>query len=101
MPEENVPYTDAALSMARCFYAAQQLEQGDKIVSSLLRRADEWLAWIATISPARRAGSLYSQYSWLQTMQQALAVTMQFNRRDIYQKYNKQYERYIQQYPQD
>jgi hypothetical protein len=101
MPEENVPYTDAALSMARCFYAAQQLEQGDKIVSSLLRRADEWLAWIATISPARRAGSLYSQYSWLQTMQQALAVTMQYNRTDIYQKYSKQYERYIQQYPQD
>jgi hypothetical protein len=77
------------------------LEQGDKIVSSLLRRADEWLAWIATIRPSRRAGSLYSQYSWLQTMQQALAVTMQYNRTDIYQKYNKQYERYIQQYPQD
>ena len=101
MPEENVPYTDAALSMARCFYAARQLEQGDKIVNSLLRRADEWLAWIATIRPSRRAGSLYSQYSWLQTMQQALAVTMQYNRTDIYQKYNKQYERYIQQYPQD
>ncbi len=101
MPEENVPYTDSALTMARCFYAAQRLEQGDKIVNSLLRRADEWLSWIATISPARRAGSLYSQYSWLQTMQQALVVTMQYNRTDIYQKYSKQYERYIQQYPQD
>ena len=101
MPEANVPYTDAALAMARCFYAARQLEQGDKIVSSLLRRADEWLSWIATIRPSRRAGSLYSQYSWLQTMQQALAVAVQNERTDIYQKYSKQYERYIQQYPQD
>jgi len=103
MPEENVPYTDAALAMARCFYAVQRSEDGDKIVSSLLRRADEWLSWIATIRPARRAGSLYSQYTWLQTMQQALAVAVQNERTDmdIYQKYSKQYELYIQQYPQD
>ncbi len=101
MPEENVPYTEAALAMARCFYAVQRSEDGDKIVSSLLRRADEWLSWIATIRPARRAGSLYSQYTWLQTMQQALAVAVQNERTDIYQKYSKQYELYIQQYPQD
>jgi hypothetical protein len=101
MPEENVPYTDAALAMAQCYYAARQLEEGDKIVNSLLRRADEWLSWIATIRPARRAGSLYSQYSWLQTMQHALAVAVQNERTDIYQQYSKQYEHYIQQYPQD
>jgi len=101
MPEENVPYTDAALAMARCYYAARQLEEADKIVSSLLHRADEWLAWIATIRPSRRAGSLYSQYSWLQTMQQALALAARYDRTDIYQKYSKQYELYIQQYPQD
>ena len=101
MPEENVPYTDAALAMARCYYAARQLEEADKIVSSLLRRADEWLSWIATIRPARRAGSLYSQYSWLQTMQLALALAARYDRTDIYQKYSKQYELYIQQYPQD
>jgi len=101
MPEENVPYTDAALAMARCYYAARQLEEADKIVSSLLRRADEWLSWIATIRPSRRAGSLYSQYSWLQTMQLALALAARYERTDIYQKYSKQYELYIQQYPQD
>ena len=101
MLEENVPYTDAALAMARCYYAARQLEEGDKIVNSLLRRADEWLLWIATIRSDRRAGSFYSQYSWLQTMQQALALAVQNERTDIYQKYSKQYEHHIQQYPQD
>ena len=101
MPQENVPYTDAALSMAQCYYAARQQEDGDKIVSSLLRRADEWLAWIATIRPGRRGGSLYSQYTWLQTMQQALAVAVHYDRTDIYQKYSKRYEHHIQQYPQD
>ena len=101
MPQENVPYTDAALSMAQCYYAARQQEDGDKIVSSLLRRADEWLAWIATIRPGRRGGSLYSQYTWLQTMQQALAVAVHYDRTDIYQKFSKRYEHHIQQYPQD
>jgi hypothetical protein len=101
MPEANVPYTDAALAMARCFYAVQRSEEGDKIVSSLLRRADEWLSWIATIRPSRRAGSLYSQYSWLQTMQQALAVAVQNERTDICQQYSKHYEHHILQYPQD
>ena len=101
MPEENVPYTDAALSMARCFYAVQRSEEGDKIVGSLLRRADEWLLWIATIQPSRRAASLYSQYIWLQTMQQALDVAVEHHRTNIYQQYGKQYEHHIQQYPQD
>lgn len=101
MPEANVPYTDAALAMARCFYAVQRSEEGDKIVSSLLRRADEWLSWIATIRPPRRASSLYSQYSWLQTMQQALAVAVQNERTDICQQYSKHYEHHILQYPQD
>ena len=32
MPQENVPYTDAALSMARCYYQANHTKQGDEIV---------------------------------------------------------------------
>ena len=109
MPQENVPYTDAALSMARCFYQAQQshisptqgsvdsyLGQGDEIVSNLLRRSDEWLSWIETISPARRKGSLFSCHTWLQTMQQALTVAQEFERNEMLNQYIRQYERYIQ-----
>ena len=100
MPVENVPYTDAALSMARCFYQTQRAKEGDKIVSHLLRRSDEWLSWIETIAPSRRSGSLYSQYSWIQTMQQALSIAVQYNRTKIYLQYSKQYEHHLQQYPQ-
>ena len=100
MPVENVPYTDAALSMARCFYQTQRAQEGDKIVSHLLRRSDEWLSWIETIAPSRRSGSLYSQYSWIQTMQQALSIAVQYNRTKIYLQYSKQYEHHLQQYPQ-
>lgn len=96
MPPENVPYTDAALAMAHCYYQTNQPEQGDKIVDNLLHRADEWLSWMTTIVPSRRAGSAYSRYTWLQTMQQALAVAAQFDRNNIYQQYIKQYERYNQ-----
>ena len=98
LPQENVPYTDSALSMARCFYMAQQPERGDAIVSNLLRRADEWLSWIATIKTSRRGGSLYSRYVWLKTLQQALAVATQFERNDFTNKYTKLYESYIKQY---
>ena len=95
MPQENVPYTDAALSMARCFYLARQPEQGDKIVNVLLQRADEWLSWIETIKPLRRSGSHYSYYTWMQTMQLSLTVATQFERNEIYQKYGNQYEHHI------
>ena len=98
MPQENVPYTEYALSMARCYYMARQPEQGDEIVSSLLRRSDEWLSWINTIKLSRRAGSLYNRYTWMQTMEQALVVAEQFERTEFINQYIKQYEHYNKQY---
>jgi len=98
MPQENVPYTEYALSMARCYYMAHQPEKGDEIVSSLLRRSDEWLSWINTIKFSRRAGSLYNRYTWMQTMEQALVVAGQFERNEFIHQYIKQYERYNKQY---
>ena len=83
LPNENVPYTDSALAMARCYYQARQFEQGDEIVRNLLRRSVEWLSWIETIKPSRRSGSLYSQYSWEQTKEQALAVAKQYERTQL------------------
>ena len=98
MPEANVPYTEAALSMARCYYMTEQNEQGDAIVRRLLHRADEWLTWISTLHPKRRSGSLYSQYTWLKTMRNALAVSAAFEREELYQQYHHQYEQYLNQY---
>ena len=96
MPQENVPYTDAALAMARCFYLNNQPQKGDEIVSGLLHRSSEWLSWIGTIAPSRRAGSAYSRRQWMQTLQQALVVAAQYNRTNIYQQYIPQYEHYQQ-----
>ena len=98
MPQENVPYTEYALSMARCYYMAHQPEKGDEIVSNLLRRSDEWLSWINTIKLSRRAGSLYNRYTWMKTMEQALVVAEQFERNEFIHQYIKQYERYNKQY---
>ena len=98
MPQENVPYTEAALAMARCFYLNNLPQQGDEIVRGLLRRSSEWLSWIATINPLRRAGSAYSCSEWMQTMEQALVVAAQYDRTNIYQQYIKQYEHYQQQH---
>ena len=98
MPQENVPYTEYALSMARCYYIARQPERGDEIVSNLLRRSDEWLSWINTIKISRRAGSLYNRYTWMQTMEQSLVVAEQFERTEFIHQYIKQYERYNKQY---
>ena len=96
MPQENVPYTESALSMARCFYQSNQPKRGDEIVNGLLHRADEWLSWIQTISPSRRQSSGYSRYIWLKTMQLALITADQFGRTEIINKYIRQYEHYNQ-----
>ena len=98
MSSENVPYTESALSMARCFYATSQTERGDEIVGNLLCRSDEWLTWIKTIAPSRRSGSFHTWYSWAQTMGWALAVAKQFDRTEIYHQYSKQYESHVKQY---
>ena len=95
MLQDNVPYTDAALAMARCYYQAKQPEAGDAIVSSLLRRSGEWLSWIETITPTRRDGSLYSEYSWMRTMQQALSLAAEYGRNEIHHQYSKQYEHHL------
>ncbi len=97
MPPENVPYTDAALSMARCYYEAGQPVQGDAIVDSLLSRSEEWLSWIETINSSRRSGSEYTRYTWLQTMQRALTVATEYERTSILHQYTQQYEHYIHQ----
>ena len=81
-----------------CYYMARQPEQGDEIVSTLLRRSDEWLSWINTIKLSRRAGSLYNRYTWMQTMEQALVVAEQFERTEFIHQYIKQYEYYNKQY---
>ena len=96
MPPQNVPYTEAALAMARCFYVNSQPGQGDRIVSSLLQRAVEWLTWIDTIRPSRRAASAFSRHTWLQTMEMALAIAAQYERTNICQQYVKHYEHYNQ-----
>ncbi len=95
MPHENVPYTDAALSMARCYYETNHPRQGDEIINSLLRRSEEWLSWMETIAPNRRSASLYTQHVWMQTMQQALSMAAEYERTEIYHQYIKQYENFI------
>ncbi len=97
MPHENVPYTEYALAMARCYYTARQPEQGDAIAADLLRRSAEWLSWIDTIRPSRRGGSLYSRHIWLQTMEQALHLAVQFERTELSNHYIEPYEHFIKQ----
>ena len=98
MPHENVPYTEAALSMARCYYQTNHPEQGDEIIRHLLRRSEEWLSWMETITPNRRSASFYSQRTWMQTMQQALSMAVEYERTAICHQYIKQYECHIKQF---
>ena len=100
LPNENVPYTESALSMARCYYQAHQPALGDEIVRNLLHRAAEWLYWIETIKSSHHASSLYSQYEWMKTMQTALLVAKQFERTELSNQYIKQYEHFIKKYEQ-
>ena len=101
MPPENVPYTDAALAMARCYYQTHHTKKGDEIINSLLKRSEEWLSWIESITPARRPSSRYSRYTWLQTMQMALSTAVDYERNDFFQQYSNQYEHHVKLYQQE
>ncbi len=94
LPACNIPYTESALSLARCYYENGKPQQGDAIMANLLGRSDEWLAWICTISRQRQAASLYTAQNWFRTMQQALATAYQYQRNQFVEKYNKKIERY-------
>ena len=97
LPPENVPYTEYALSMARCFYLTNRTREADAIVCNLLHRSEEWLRWIDTIKLQRCAGSLQTRYDWMQAMQLAFTMAEQFERKEITNQYKRQYEHFIKQ----
>jgi hypothetical protein len=97
LPSENVPYTEYALSMAHCYYLAGKTDKADEIVCNLTSRSVEWLRWIESISPQRRAGSLRSRYNWMQTMLLSLSLAEKFKRKEIINQYKNQYEHIIKE----
>ena len=101
MPQENLPYTDHALAMARCYYLDGQTAKADEIVNGLLERSVEWLAWADTIQPSRLPGSLRSVQEWLEVMRQALSIAHQLGRKEIVNPYYNLYENYLKKYTAD
>ena len=95
LPNVNVPYTEYALSMARCYYLTSHTVEADEIVNNLLQRSIEWLTWIETINRHRIEGSLHSRYEWMQTMLLTYSLADQFDRKEIINKYKCQYENLI------
>ncbi len=98
LPPENIPYTDAALAMARCYYLAGLPSEGDAIVADLLRRSDEWLTWIDSLATSRRKVAPYTHYTWMRTMHQALSTAAQHNRNDLYDCYSRPYDHHLRHY---
>ena len=98
LPACNIPYTEPALSLVRCYYENDMAQRGDAILSNLLARSDEWLSWTGTIGTRRQAGSLYTSLEWLKTMQQALATAFQYERKPLAEKYYSKYEHHANQY---
>ncbi len=97
LPSCNIPYTDAALSMAKCYYETGKGNMGDEIIADLLRRSDEWLRWIESLSPSRKGGSMASAYAWQRTMQQSLNVAAQYHRDQLIEKFNPSFQKYAYQ----
>ena len=100
LPVSNIPYSDAALSLAKCYYATGHPDEGDAITANLLGRSVEWLSWIATMGITHRNSSLHTAQEWLRTMQQSLALTYQYERTSLIQKYNPIFDRYVKEYQQ-
>ena len=100
MPSYNVPYTYAALSMAKCFYATGNKADGDRIVLDLMKRSDEWLTWFSTMEKGRLYGSMPTVSEWLTTMHTAMMTAYENDRTTIMKQYYDKYEEYIERYGQ-
>ncbi len=98
LPDCNIPYTDAALSLARCYYENGMADKADAIISQLLKRSDEWLEWIATIRPDRQQPSLFTAAGWMKTMQQTFALAYQYERTSVINKYKSSFQRHVSKY---
>jgi len=98
LPACNIPYTDSALSLARCYYENGMHKQGDGILADLLLRSDEWLSWIETIGTRRQQASHYTAVVWLKTMQQSLQTAYHYERETIVSKYQQTFERHANQF---
>ena len=101
LPVCNIPYSDAALSLAKCYYVTGHPDKGDAITANLLCRSEEWLSWIDTIGARRRMASLYTAHDWLKTMQQSLTLAYQYERNSLIMKYNPIFDRYVNEYQQN
>ena len=101
LPAYNIPYTETAISLARCYYENGKTSRGDDILADLLTRSDEWLSWIETIGPKRQHASQYTAYVWLKTMQQSLECAYQYERDPLINKYHQNFERHANQFQQN
>lgn len=95
-PDVTVPHDESALVMAECLYATGNTAEGDAIAVRLLTRADEWLAWISTLSLQHRRGSAFTEYVWLRVMERALDVLQRCGRDDLLKIYYPEYETLMQ-----
>ncbi len=98
LPAYNIPYTEPATSLARCYYENQMAEKGDAILSDLLSRSNEWLSWIETVGTKRQQASLFTALVWLKTMQKSLGTAYQYEREYLISKYHQIFERHANQF---
>ena len=98
LPAYNIPYTDTALTLARCYYESGREAAGDEITANLLRRSDEWLTWIATIGRRHRQASVYTLTTWLDIMEQAMATAHTYQREKLIKQYGEKYETHLNRY---
>ena len=97
LPACNIPYTEPAISLARCFYENDMAARGDAILSDLLVRSDEWLSWMETIG-TRQPSSQYTALTWIKTMQQSLGVAHGYQREQLVKKHQPIFERHANQF---
>ena len=96
-PHASVPHNELALSLARSFYAAGSMERADAVLEGLLCQSDQWLSWMETFSPDRKASSAHNVYRHLRLMQLSLALANQYQRESLMKSYTHKFIRYAEQ----
>jgi hypothetical protein len=95
-PLASVPHNELALSLARAFYAGGSMERADAVLEGLLCQSDQWLSWMETFSPDRKASSSHNVYRHLRLMQLSLALAGEYQRQSLMQSFTPKFIRYAE-----
>lgn len=98
IPAETVPYDFSSNLMALYAYELGMREQGDKILDQVANRSVEYLRWYASLKPSQQNIASNSIGHEMAVLNQVLQFSSQYEAKNIFDKYLKEFELFVNKF---